>query len=603
MLNFFYKNILIFFLASIITACGGDSTTTVTPIVVLPPPPPPVEISPAETLSNDLTGLSLSEFYEFSLKALALRDPEYIVNSGRENEYQLRTITLTNISEKYLDETNEMLTTIIELANSFDITELTANEKISYDVFHWHITDSIENNKYRYHDFATKKAISSYYFFMQFPLNNENDTNHFLLQLRNLEKKLVQVENNLNTAAKLGVIENALTLSYRKENIDYFANTTAQEHPLYEHFNTALSANPDISVVKRNSQLLTLENILTNNVIPAFNNLSLIVAQQLEQAPKDIGVGHTYQGAEYYQQRLAHHTSTKLTAEDIHQLGIKRLTDIHQQIKQAFIQLGYPDDESLEQGYARVKIDGGTVSAEDSLALYQHYVDTATSDSLNFFNKLPTTPLKITYGGGGYLPAPTDGSDSAYYLAPIDEEQPIYLIPTLTYHEAVPGHHYQLAMAQEANLPSFRKNLHFTGLIEGWALYSERLAFEQGWYENDIYGNLGRLQYEAMRAARLVVDTGIHAKGWTFEQALQYYMDVTGYVREEAENHIVRYAVNVGQATAYMIGMLKIMELRQQAIDTKGDNFNLAAFHDVIINNGAMPLDTLSVVVNNWLTK
>jgi len=431
---------------------------------------------------------------------------------------------------------------------------------------------------------------------MQFPLNNEDDANHFLLQLRNLDQKLVEIENNLNTALQLGIIENSLTLSYRKENIDYFANITAQQHPIYGHFDAAISSNSDISEDKRISLKLTLENILTNEVIPAFNNLSLIVDLQLEQAPQDIG-------AEYYQQRLIHHTSTKLSPEEIHQLGIKQLESIHQQINQAFIQLGYPEGESFQQGYDRVKVDGGTVSADDSLALYQHYVDTAANDSLTFFHNLPTTPLIISYGGGGYLPAPTDGSDTAYYLAPIDEEQPTYLIPTLTYHEAVPGHHYQIAMAQEADLPVFRRNLHFTALIEGWGLYAERLAFEQGWYENDIYGNLGRLQFEAMRAARLVVDTGIHAKGWTFEQALQYYMEVTGYTRTEAEGHIFRYAVNVGQATAYMVGMLKIMELRQKAMDKKTDDFNLADFHHIIINNGAMPLDTLSDVVNNWLAK
>ena len=602
MFKSFYRLIFSFLLITLLTACG-DSATKQLPIVNTLPPELPTETSPAEKLTNNLSALPLSDFYEVSIKALALRDPERIVNFGLEGEYQLETVVLTDISEKYLNETNEMLTTVLNLTNAFDRSELTDEEKISYDVFHWHISNTIENNKYPYHDFAAGKATSSYYFFMQFPLNNEADANNFLLQLRNLDQKLVEIENNLNTAIQLGIIENALTLSYRKENIDYFANTTAQQHPIYGHFDTALSSNSEISTDKRNSLLQTLENILTNEVIPAFNNLSLIVALQLEQAPQDIGVGRTNQGAEYYQQRLAHHTSTKLSPEEIHQLGITQLTIIHQQINQAFIQLGYPEDENLQQGYARVMVDGGTVSAEDSLALYQHYVDTATSDSLRFLHEQPTTPLTITYGGGGYMPAPTDGSDTAYYFAPIGEEQPTYLIPTLTYHEAVPGHHYQLSMAQEADIAPFRRNLHFTGFIEGWALYSERLAFEQGWYDHDIYGNLGRLQFEAMRAARLVVDTGIHAKNWTFEQALQYYMEVTGYAREEAENHIFRYAVNIGQATAYMVGMIEILKLRQQAIDKQGDDFNLADFHHSIINNGAMPLNTLNDVVDNWLAK
>jgi len=164
-------------------------------------------------------------------------------------------------------------------------------------------------------------------------------------------------------------------------------------------------------------------------------------------------------------------------------------------------------------------------------------------------------------------------------------------MPTLTYHET--GHHLQLALAQEMDLPTFRRVEHSTGYVEGWALYAERLVYELGWYEDNPLGNPGRLQYEAFRAARLVVDPGIHTLGWDFNRAVAFFAENTGFSTGTAQGQIYRYIAYPGQATAYMVGMLKILELRDMFQQAEGEELDIKEFHNMILNNGSMPLDFL----------
>jgi len=176
-------------------------------------------------------------------------------------------------------------------------------------------------------------------------------------------------------------------------------------------------------------------------------------------------------------------------------------------------------------------------------------------------------------------------------------------MPSLTYHESVPGHHTQIAIAMDQPGPVFRKVERFTAFVEGWALYAERLAFELGWYTNDPYGNLGRLQYEALRAARLVMDTGIHSNGWSFDQAVQFNIDNVGVSRGASESAAGRYSVVPAQATAYMIGMLHILDARQRAMDQLGAGFDLREFHRVVLTNGGVPLPLLDSVIDGWIAE
>ena len=195
---------------------------------------------------------------------------------------------------------------------------------------------------------------------------------------------------------------------------------------------------------------------------------------------------------------------------------------------------------------------------------------------------------------------PRTSRPGAFYARATGSET-IFSMPTLTYHETIPGHHTQIAIALELDLPDFRKGGPFTAYSEGWALYAERLMAELGAYENDPYGDLGRLQAEAFRAARLVVDTGIHVKGWTFDQAFEFMLENTGMPQQQLEREVARYIVWPGQSLAYKMGMIKILELRQMAEEQLGEQFDITEFHNVVLGNGAVPLDILEQIIENYI--
>lgn len=267
-----------------------------------------------------------------------------------------------------------------------------------------------------------------------------------------------------------------------------------------------------------------------------------------------------------------------------------------------FDQLGYPQNESLQELYTRVATDGGIVPANEALARYESLIEFARQRLDQAFDIFPEFDVIVESdpGGGYYIGPSLDGSrPGAFYAG--TTQRPYYDMPTLTFHESLPGHHTQIALALEQDVPLFRKLINVTGFVEGWALYAERLAYELGWYDNDVYGNLGRLQFEALRAARLVMDTGIHDLGWSLDEARQFNEDNVGWSFGASQGAALRYSVYTGQATAYYVGMLAILEQRQRAMDELGALFDLKAFHRAVLTNGAVPLTLLDSVVDGYI--
>jgi uncharacterized protein (DUF885 family) len=231
-------------------------------------------------------------------------------------------------------------------------------------------------------------------------------------------------------------------------------------------------------------------------------------------------------------------------------------------------------------------------------------IQTASQNLGEAFDVLPQAAVEmgqIPSGAAFYTSATLDGSRPGVFYAPVGGQQPAYNMPTIAYHEAVPGHHFQISLQREMDLPLMRNVVGFNGYAEGWALYAERLASELGWYADDPYGDLGRLQYEAHRAARLVVDTGIHTKQWTFDQAVDFLVENTGLPEGYMQSEVARYIVWPGQAASYYIGYLKMLELREQAKAQLGEDFDLLEFHRVVLGAGSVPLEVLEGVVEAWL--
>jgi uncharacterized protein (DUF885 family) len=272
-------------------------------------------------------------------------------------------------------------------------------------------------------------------------------------------------------------------------------------------------------------------------------------------------------------------------------------------MRAVFDELGYPQDAGLPVLIGRVVQDSGTLYGDDVAAGYEAIIAAAGEKVGLAFDLRPTAEVVVQAGPAGdyYNPPAVDGSRPGVFYARVTGSTERFAMPTLAYHETIPGHHYQIAIAQELPLPLLRKDLGFMAYTEGWALYAEQLAYEIGLYQDDPYGNIGRLQAEAFRAARLVVDTGLHAKKWSYDRAVEFMIENTGLPRDMVETEVARYIVWPGQATAYKIGMLKILELRQRAMDALGDRFDLKAFHNIVLSNGSLPLGILDRVVDDWI--
>jgi uncharacterized protein (DUF885 family) len=255
---------------------------------------------------------------------------------------------------------------------------------------------------------------------------------------------------------------------------------------------------------------------------------------------------------------------------------------------------------------ARLAADSDQLQGEALLAEYKRLIAGAGQATGSYFGLLPGAELVIQpepFGSGiGYcVPPPLAGSGPGTFYTNPEIAMPAHLIPAYVFHETVPGHHLQGALARELDLPTFRRELELNGYAEGWAVYAEYLAWEMGLYEDNPRANLGRLDFELSRAARLVVDTGIHAKGWTRQEAATYYEEATG--RPTGPSAMDRYVILPGQGCGYTVGLLKILELRQQATDRLGDQFDIKAFHDLILGKGPLPLEILEKVVGDWIAQ
>ena len=379
----------------------------------------------------------------------------------------------------------------------------------------------------------------------------------------------------------------------------------ARSSDYYTTFRDRLQRIEGLEPSTREDLLASAEDAIDQVVLPAYRGLYDAMVALRAKAPAQIGFARVPEGKAYYDAILRHYTGTNLTAQEIHDLGLREVERLRLEIRTAADALGYGGSGSMESIFAFAADGGGELRGPEILTEYTRLVEASKSTSLAVFETLPETDVIVIEHpiGGFYQSAPRDGSRPAVFGASTQGGQDRYTMPTLTYHETIPGHHLQIAGAQELPLSLLQNEETFLGFSEGWALYAERLAWELGWYEDDAYGNLGRLQFEMMRAARLVVDTGIHALGWGNAQAMDVYREATGKDARSAQFDIYRYAVWPGQATSYMVGMLRILKLRDAVQEAHGDDFDLKGFHAAVLGQGGIPLEVLETVITDRLAR
>ncbi|MGB5101998.1 MAG: DUF885 domain-containing protein [Steroidobacteraceae bacterium] len=363
-----------------------------------------------------------------------------------------------------------------------------------------------------------------------------------------------------------------------------------------------------------------IEAVMTE-VYPAYGRMREALIEQRPLAAETAdGVGRLPDGAAFYKAMLRQFTTTDDSPEQLHELGLAEVARIGNEMDALLRSQGLETGSVSERVAAlrtdpRFLVPEGDAGREQLLARYREILDEVAARMPEYFRTIPPgrlaverVPVSAEKGSAGayYMPAAMDGSRPGTFYANLRDtkETQTWTMKTLAYHEGIPGHHFQIATAQGLKgLPFIRQQPIYSAYSEGWALYTERLMAEIGLYEDDPFGDLGRLQAETYRAVRLVVDTGLHAKGWSREQAIEYMVNATGMGEEEVTSEIERYMALPGQACAYKVGQLKILALRDEARAALGDEFDLKDFHTVVLENGAVPLTVLERLVGEWIER
>ena len=354
---------------------------------------------------------------------------------------------------------------------------------------------------------------------------------------------------------------------------------------------------------------------IAGTAVPAYRRLKEYVEKDyLPHCRDTVGIWDSPGGDDWYQKRIAWYTTTNLTADEIHEIGLKEVARIRGEMQKIIVQVGFKGDFQAFLQYLRTDPKFRYTDPQQLLQAYMTMAKRIDPLLPQYFGKLPRMPYGVRPIPAQSAPDTTtayyqgpgmDGKRAGYYYVNLykPEERPKYEIPVLTIHEAVPGHHLQIALAQEmGELPKFRRDFEATAFVEGWGLYSESLGEEMGLYD-DPYDKFGQLTYEMWRAVRLVVDTGMHHKHWTRQQAIDFFKANAAKTELDIVNEVDRYIAWPGQALAYKIGQLRIKQLRDEATQTLGPKFDLRAFHDVVLGSGAVPLDVMEANVRRWMAE
>ncbi len=576
---------------------------------------------------------ALNDWFEARFEDELARSPMTQTYLGRQNAKD----KLDDVSQLAMDENAALAQAWLEdLHAGFDIDRVDPATRLSYRLYEYSTQDTLATHEFSDHEYVFQHMSGPHTdlpsFLINFhSVNTVEDAQAYIARLKAVPDFLAQHSERAQTQYETGirlprfVYEKITQASKNVITGDPFTpspdnapdNAKSKDSPLFADIKKKINAL-DITGDEKSTLIDQARSALINHVQPSYEKLINMFAIQGAGATDDDGAWKLPRGAAYYQSRLKHYTTTNLTADEIHALGIKEVTRIQSEMQKIMDQVGF--EGSLQDFYNFLRTDPQFVFPNTDAGRAQ-YISEATDiiDEMkammdDLFITKPKADMIVkrvepfredTAFGAFYNQPALDGSrPGTYYINLRDvSEQPTYLMQALAYHEGIPGHHMQIAIAQELDgLPKFRTLGGYTSYIEGWALYSESLPKELGLY-TDPYKDFGRLSMEIFRAARLVVDTGIHAKKWTREQAVQYYLDNIPNPEGDVRAEIDRYIVWPGQATAYKIGMLKIQALRKKAEDALGAEFKIREFHDVVLANGAVPLTILEELVDEWIAR
>ncbi|NBU26115.1 MAG: DUF885 domain-containing protein, partial [Gammaproteobacteria bacterium] len=562
-------------------------------------------------------------FFERAFDERVAASPEYAAQLGLRQRYGEWTPMTEAERAASLARTQRQLA---ELGRDIDRTALSPQGKLSYDIFTTSGKRSIAGAEWRYHGYIFDQMNGLQSRIPAFLINTHRvetvaDAEAYVSRLQGVAERVDQAIAMATESERRGILPPKFVFPYVVSDARNVitgapfgdaAGAAVSDSPLWADFKAKVGALQADDATR--SRLLSAgEAALRTSVEPAYRRIIAYATGAGQRAGTDDGVWRLPDGARYYDHLLANYTTTSMTADEIHALGLGEVARIEGEMRAIMQRVGFKG--SLPEFFEAVRRDprfyypdtpeGKAAYLADATRL----IDDMRARLPQLFRTLPKAsmivkavePFRERSAGKAFYTSPSaDGKRPGIYYANLYRmaDMPKYEMAALAYHEGIPGHHMQLAIAGELEeLPRFRRFGGFTAYSEGWGLYTERLPKELGLYA-DPYDDFGRLTMEMTRAVRLVVDTGLHAKRWTREQVIQYHLAKLPMTRDAATKATERYIVMPGQATAYMVGMLKIVALREKAKAALGPRFDIRDFHDVVLRSGALPLDLLEQQVD-----
>ncbi|GHB66384.1 hypothetical protein GCM10008107_14470 [Psychrosphaera saromensis] len=529
-----------------------------------------------------------------------------------------------DISEARGLEDHEFAKANLVKLQTLDSAKLDSQTALSYKLLEQQLEDEIADYKWRNHNYPVNQMFGLHsmvpsLLINQHSISSESDAVAYISRLNGVEALLAELEKGLNKRAELGILAPKFVYPYVISDSENLLNgapfTNGDDSTLLEDFKRKVTALEIDKSIK--AQLLAdAKKALIKSVKPGYESLVMTLKKLEAKADDRDGAWKFPEGEAFYNNALKNTTTTNMTADEIHNVGLSEVARIHDEMRTIMKKVKFEGD--LQEFFQFMRTDKRFYYPETAKGK-ERYLSEAVALIENMKSRLdelfivkPKADLIVkavesfrekSAGKAFYQQPAPDGSRPGTYYANLYRmsDMPTYQMEALAYHEGIPGHHMQIAIAQELEgIPKFRKFGGYTAYVEGWGLYSEMIPKEIGLYE-DPYSDFGRLSMELWRACRLVVDTGIHAKKWTRQEGIDYYVTNTPNPKPDAVKMVERHVVMPSQATAYKIGMLKIVQLREAAKAKLGDKFSLPEFHDVVLKDGAVPLSTLEDLVNEWV--
>ena len=583
---------------------------------------PGAETGPDEPVRAEAT-VSLNEFLDGVFERELAMSPIRQSMLGRKTDTLGQWDDFSDAAEAArIERTRQALA---DMLAQFDYDTLGPQDRLSYDLFRFEAEQAIVDYEFLRHHYVVDQfngQLSGLITVLQnnHPIESADDAEDYISRLESLETVLKEFAGQIEDRADFGVVAPAFSFpavltDARSMSSGAPIDDTGRDNAVFTDFENKIDAL-ELDAARREELLLRASAALRGPFARGFAALIDQVERIKPLATGNRGVWSLPDGDAYYRNRIRHHTTLDLSADEIHEIGLSDVARIHDEMRAIRDEVGF--DGTLGEFFEFIRNDPNNYY-EDSDRGREQFLDDARRQIAeiyatvgDYFSAVPEAGLEVrrvepwrenSTSIAFYNRPSEDGSRPGIYYANLADMTSVqkYVFTAITYHESAPGHHFQIALAQELDgLPEFRKYSGYGAFIEGWALYAEQLAREMGFYENP-YANFGRLQNELWRSVRLVLDTGIHAKRWTREQCIEYFRDNTPLSEGDIVTEVERFFVNPGQALGYKLGMMKILELRERARDALGDAFDIRDFHDAVIGAGPLPLTLLERQVEDYI--